>query len=476
MVRVAEPAAARGRREAGAGHVLEIAGGWAGDVVVQDGTEWVAFATCDDPEVELLTRVDRNWPLRPDVTVERWRERARESSFAVHLGRLDTRAGEAPNLAKVREVGRSRHALEGPALAAMAGHEAPAVVWAERRGAGSALLASTGGGPVEVIRESTGAILGPRVAADGTGRVWVAWQQWPASGAGSTGAAAGPRILVSRRSAAGEWSSPEAVSQSGVSAWAPALAADSAGGVWCAWDAWDGSTYHVYLDRAPAGGAWSAPLLLSGASRRGLNLAPDVAAMDGRAWVVWNRSSPWGTLNHRFNHERSLHATVVRASSSGELAAEPAPGQPVVEERGRLPVPSTPFLHSTEHEFVNPQAPKVRAGPDGPVVFFRQFRSANFKDFGWRVGVIRHTGFDWTPAELIGTQAGFADTPYGAALLDASGATGATWLLAYHGGDYPRDPNAHPSRPVARHRMAIETALLERLARSDANGGAADSG
>ncbi|MBI3971612.1 MAG: hypothetical protein HY332_10025 [Chloroflexi bacterium] len=445
---------------------IELADGWAGDLAWCDGAVWVAWAVCSDPEPELLSESVREWPLkrdtplRPGLTPDDWRRRSAEAAFTVSVGRL---AGG--QLAAARELSRTPHAVEGPSLVTVPGHEAPAVLWAERRGRGSVLLAAIGGAAPEVVAESTGAILGPRGAVDGAGRLVAVWQQWPAGGE----AADGPQIMAATRAAtaagqpAAGWSRPVAVSPAGQPAWAPALAAGPDGTVWCAWDGWDESVYAVYACYASPDGVWHPPVQVSRPTRGHFHIAPDVAAGAGYAWIVWNSTTRWGELNHRFNHIRGIHAAEVTVDEAGSVRFRPAPGGGTLGAPGQVPIPNVPFVHSVEEEFVNPLAPRVRLDADGrPVVFFRQFRSAEFKDFGWSIWATRQSGEAWTPPALVTTHTGFPDTPYGVVPASEKGMAGAgsagtdSWLLAYHAGDYPRFTDRHPSRPVSRHRLVIE--------------------
>jgi hypothetical protein len=181
--------------------------------------------------------------------------------------------------------------------------------------------------------------------------------------------------------------------------------------------------------------------------------------------VVWNRSAPWGNQNHRFNHVRSLHAAqVIPAAnrSDSPLDVRPAPST-YLGEAGRLPVPALPFLHSNEHEFVNPQAPRIRLGWHGPVVFYRSFRSAEFKDYGWDIHALALVGDSWSAPQQVSRADGFPDTPYGVLRAPAASDSGSDdWLLAYHAGEYTRSPDqaVHPSKPVAGHRLQIERVTL----------------
>jgi hypothetical protein len=142
-------------------------------------------------------------------------------------------------------------------------------------------------------------------------------------------------VAVAVRERSGTWSAPWSLSAAGA-AWSPALAADAQGGLWCTWDSWDGGRYRILVAHKAEQGEWSEPLLLSATDRPWLDLAPDVAAADGRAWVVWNRSAPWGRVNHRFNHVRSLHAAEV---ALGADALRPVVHRdlPAEVEQRRLP-------------------------------------------------------------------------------------------------------------------------------------------
>ena len=437
----------------------ELPGGWAGDLAWSGDAAWVAWTACHDPEPALLTYARQEWPLRPGLTLADWRRRSADARFTLSLARLDESAAPLG-----RELAESRHVIEGPALAALPQQATPAVVWAERRDDGCSLMAAVGSGRPEVMHVVAGAILAPQAAVDRDGRLWAVWQQWPEAGSSP---AARPRIMAASRPTGAtaehprSWSKPTPLSPVEQSAWSPTLSADPDGGLWCAWAAWDGTTYQVFVCHAPPGETWGEPIPVLPAPTGSFHLTPAIAAAAGRAWVVWSRTTRWGELNHRFNHIRSLHAAIVTPGAAGDLNVAPAPGEPVHGEPGRLPVVAIPFRHSTEDEFINPQAPRIRLGPQGPVVFYRQFRSAGFKDFGWAIWAVRHTDDGWTAPERLSTSSGAPDSPYG---MVPAGADGASWLLAYHAGDYTRAPSQHPSHPVENHRLVVERVRLTRQA------------
>jgi hypothetical protein len=439
------------------GETLELSGGWAGDLAWNEGGLWLAWATCVDAEAELLAAFDSNWALRPGVTLEDWRGRIVQSEFTISLARLD----DGPT--DTRELGRSLHTLDGPAIATLAGQPEPVVLWAERRGRGCILLASPGGGAVETLTESAGAVLNPRAAVDPGGTTHAVWQQWPGRDRGATV----PRIMGAARGpgARGVWGAPAAISQPGHSAWAPTIASGPDGALWCTWDAWDGLAYQVYARHAPAGGAWGSAVQVSGPDAKGyLHFASDVAASVGMAWVVWSRSLPWGQINHRFNHNRSLHARVLTVANDGSLLVTPPPGRDVHGEPGGLPVVSIPFLWAQEPEAINPQAPRVRLAPDGnPVVFFRQFRQqTGNRDFGWVTSAVRHTGEDWSAPMRLTDHRGFPDSAYG---VVPSGRSDSSWVVAAHAGESPIDPPGN--NPVFGHRLVVEGVTLQEEAAAE---------
>ena len=439
------------------GQRVEFPGGWAGDLAWSDGALWVAWASCADPEPEMLSAVNRDWPLRPGVTLEEWRRRSAGTVFTVSLALLGE---DGP--AEMRELDRSQHSGDGPVLAALPGQATPTVLWVSRRGSECVLMATVGGERDEVVARSAGAILNPRAAGEPNGRLWAVWQQWPGPG---TAGGVGPRVVGATRDlgtppgARGAWSSPAAISPGRQSAWAPAVAAGPDGALWCAWDAWDGTTYQVFARHAPPGGDWGPVAQVSEPhpAIRYLNLAPDLAASTERAWLVWGRSTPWGEMNHRFNHIRSLHAGLVSAARDGTLSTEPASGRLVQAEPGRLPVPAIPFFDGDDPQFINPQAPRMRLSPDGhPVVFFRQFRrDLGGRDFGWVTCAMLHTGEEWTAPMRLAEQAGFPDTPYG---VVSAGPDSSAWVLAAHAGDRPVDKPTQS--PVSNHRLVVEGVSL----------------
>ena len=259
-------------------------------------------------------------------------------------------------------------------------------------------------------------------------------------------------MAAARGPGAGDaWGPSAPVSQPGQSAWAPSIAAGPDGTIWCAWDAWDGLAYQVYARHAPPGGDWGDVVQVSGPDVKGyLHFASDVTASLGAAWVVWSRSLAWGQINHRFNHNRSLHSRLLTVADDGSLVVAAPPGSPVHGEPGGLPAVSIPFLWAQEPEAINPQSPRVRLAPDGnPVVFFRQFRQrTGNRDFGWVTSAVRHDGKEWSMPMRLTDHRGFPDSTYGVA---PSGGGDASWVVAAHSGELPPGNN-----PVSGHKLVVE--------------------
>src|SRR5262249_4708554 len=75
---------------------------------------------------------------------------------------------------------------------------------------------------------------------DANGVVWLAWQAWRQDNFD---------ILVAALDDNHPWSKPRAISNSKANDWSPAIAADSKGNVYVAWDTYDRGNYDVRLQR-----------------------------------------------------------------------------------------------------------------------------------------------------------------------------------------------------------------------------------
>ncbi|MDE0127797.1 MAG: hypothetical protein OXN97_24785 [Bryobacterales bacterium] len=121
------------------------------------------------------------------------------------------------------------------------------------------------------------------LATDSLGRVWLAWQ----------GFRDGRSHIFARYCDDGSWSEPELVSDSGANDWEPAIAADSSGMVYVAWDTYDKGSYDILIRRR-SGGSWDpiVPIADTPKFEAHVSLAVDG---DDRPWAAWSESgTQWG--------------------------------------------------------------------------------------------------------------------------------------------------------------------------------------
>lgn len=123
------------------------------------------------------------------------------------------------------------------------------------------------------------------VATDAAGRVWVVWQGFRS---GSSD------ILARSYDASGAaWSEETRLSTSPANDWAPAVAADSRGSVYVAWDTYDQGNYDVMM-RSFRNGQWSEPMAVAATPKFEANVTLACDRAD-RLWVSWNESGfQWG--------------------------------------------------------------------------------------------------------------------------------------------------------------------------------------
>ena len=96
-------------------------------------------------------------------------------------------------------------------------------------------------------------------------------------------------VFVARNTAGSGWAAPEAVDQSALEADAPAVALAADGATTLVWQQSNGSSFRIWAARAPANGSWSTPQLISdgGISAGGAQLGIDTA---GNVMAVWTRN------------------------------------------------------------------------------------------------------------------------------------------------------------------------------------------
>ncbi len=88
------------------------------------------------------------------------------------------------------------------------------------------------------VTEAEGNDFGAVAATDSQGRVWAAWQAFRGGNYD---------ILLAQSNQDGSWNEPQTVSNSKANDWSPAIAADSKGNVFVAWDSYERGNYDVKL-------------------------------------------------------------------------------------------------------------------------------------------------------------------------------------------------------------------------------------
>jgi hypothetical protein len=91
---------------------------------------------------------------------------------------------------------------------------------------------------IERVTKSPGSDFHTVSCTDSTDKVWLAWQAWRNGNY---------EILLASAGSDGKWSEPKTISTSKANDWSPAIAADSKGRVYVAWDSYDRDNYDVQL-------------------------------------------------------------------------------------------------------------------------------------------------------------------------------------------------------------------------------------
>ena len=119
-------------------------------------------------------------------------------------------------------------------------------------------------------------------ATDSHGVVWLAWQGWRGDNY---------EIMTMALKEGHPWREPRAISESKANDWSPAIAADSRGGVFVAWDTYDQGNYDVRLRPV---GISADPIAIASSPRfeARCSLACDG---DNRVWIAYEEGDEqWG--------------------------------------------------------------------------------------------------------------------------------------------------------------------------------------
>jgi len=172
----------------------------------------------------------------------------------------------------------------------------------------------------------------PSLATDSTGRIWLTWQ-----GGGKSKCS---QIFL-RPLMDGRWGLPMEVTSGEANAWEPAMAADSLGGLYLAWDTYQNGKYDIYLARY-ANNRLLPARALTGDQR--FHARPHVTVdRQDRAWVAWEEGNAgWGKdasqMRAGLHSERRVRLAVVDGNNLLVPAADPAEGLPPITEFAHLAV------------------------------------------------------------------------------------------------------------------------------------------
>ncbi|HYM11691.1 MAG TPA: hypothetical protein VEU62_13230 [Bryobacterales bacterium] len=226
-----------------------------------------------------------------------------------------------------------------------------------------------------------------RIAGD---QLWLVWQSLRGGNSG----------IYYRVRSHGNWGPEGAVAAEPGNNWAPALAADSEGGVHVAWDTYRAGNYDVYL-RSFRGGRWSGetPVAASPQLENKPALAADRA---GRVWIAWETGPE--------NWAGDSHDGGLRARRSIGLACW---------KNGRLyRLPEAQAQLDALWGAAGAEAPAPVAGLDGKLwLFFRTPINQNLL----QAGVTSWEGAAWATPKLLINSEGRIEQRIATA-LDAAGA------------------------------------------------------
>ncbi len=163
------------------------------------------------------------------------------------------------------------------------------VFWSENQGGNFDIWARSldQGKPGARVRISRaeGSDIQPAATTDSNGQVWVAWQGWRE----------GKAAIFSARQQGGGFSAPATVSAPSTgNEWDPAVAADGTGRVTVAWDSYRNGNYDIYMRTADSGGRWGAEVPVAKTPR--YEAYPSIAYdSSGRVWVAYEEGGAgWG--------------------------------------------------------------------------------------------------------------------------------------------------------------------------------------
>ncbi len=284
-------------------------------------------------------------------------------------------------------------------------------------------------GPLLRLSEHPLPDINPRLAADGQGALALVWQGFRGRNS---------NIHLRTLGASGGWSPAVAVTHRRSNDWEPAVAFDSAGTVWVAYDSYANGNYDVFLTGMKDGSV-SVPEVAVAATGR--YEAKATVAVDGndRVWVAWESGGAnWGK-DTGYNIRSRQPGVVIGAErevniacfSNGRLQAPPAALQLTFAAGA-----GTPKWTYHPHVVVDPEG-HVRVAAKR--LIRHRGESTGTRGY-WEYWVTRQDGSGWTPARPLPHSMGRSSTR----ISFAGGAEGSLWLA------WPTDnrTTAYAHRPV----------------------------
>ncbi len=301
-------------------------------------------------------------------------------------------------------------------------------VWGQRSG-GIWELQLWNKGSISTLYQTRNVIRRPRLAADSSETLWVAWEETTPDGHMVS-------LMSQEEAPKTRWSSPG----TGIN-----ISSGSGGAVWLLWECPSKEGTQLKLWNVKEDGA---PSVVP--SNGTMNINPDLTVDgEGNVLMVWESSLAWGR-DQRAGLNRRIEGCIY----------DPRPDEfrrIQGTEEGYLPIPDLAFKDFSVQNIV-PIHPKIANSSSGIICTFRMFHPRGIKSFGWDICKIhRHDG-KWVQPTVISQGPGYPDSAYGVSLK------GDRLLLASHRCDHKpqltyeeqdRGEEARDTQRAVNHRISV---------------------
>ena len=254
-------------------------------------------------------------------------------------------------------------------------------------------------------------------ATDSRGVVWLAWQAWRGDNY---------EIMTLALADGHPWREPRPISESRANDWSPAIAADSQGGVFVAWDTYDQGNYDVRLRQV---GTAADTITIAASPRFEARCS---LACDGndRLWIAYEEGDEqWGKDY---------------ANANPELVPVKNGGWPLYEHRtvrvkclagGKLMQPPGSLEEAWGHLRLGKSLPRIAADAQGGIwLLVRHHPLPGGAGEVWHSFVLHHDGQSWSAPRHLIDSAGLIDNRPVLLPLDRG-------MLVVHGSDHRLNAN-----------------------------------